>query len=80
MAFGDNDSIRRGLLDLANACSGDSEAQGLPSGTLSIAFYDDKCNISPGDWVAELHIVTRKVDHVDTSSGREVDNQATEEG
>ncbi len=68
MAFGDNDSIRRGLLDLANACANDSESQRLPSGTLVVAFYDETCNISPGDWVAELHIVTRKVDHVDPTS------------
>lgn len=61
MAFGDNDSIRRGLLDLANAAANDAEAQELPSGTVVIPFYDETCSLSPGDWAAEIHVVTRKV-------------------
>lgn len=61
MAFGDNESIRRGIVDLANACSNDAEQKNLPSATLAIPFYDEQCSIQPGEWVAELHIVTRKV-------------------
>jgi hypothetical protein len=62
MAFGGNDSIRRGLLDLANAASNDAETQGLPSGTVVIPFYDETCSLSPGDWAAEIHIISRKLE------------------
>jgi len=71
MAFGDNESIRQGLVDLANACSNDAEQRGLPSATFVISFYDADCSIEPGDWAAELHIVTRKVSDESADSSSE---------
>lgn len=67
MKFGDNESIRRGLIDLFNAASNEAQTKGLPASTLVIPFYDN--NLKPGDWAPELHIVVRKVvDHEEQST------------
>ena len=80
MALGDNDSLRQGFRDIFIAVSNDAEAQDLPSATLVIPLYDEACNLQPGDWAPEIHLVVRKVDHVDSSSGDQVDHETTEEG
>lgn len=81
MRLGDGESLRRGLLDLFNAASNDAEIQNLPSATLAIQLYDQECNLQPGDWAPELHIVVRKVSEHETTdpSSEEHDNQSTAE-
>jgi hypothetical protein len=81
-AFGGNESIKQGLLDLFEAVSNDAEAQGLPSGALVMCLYDEDSNLQPGDWAAELHIVARKVETIDETPDdvREDDTEPAEEG
>lgn len=62
MAFGDNESIRRGLIDMFNAISNEADMKEVPSSTLVINFYDEQCNLKSGDWAAELMLVVRKVE------------------
>lgn len=78
-AFGGNESIKRGLLDLFKAVSNDAIQSGLPSGTLVMCFYDEDSNLQPGDWAAELHIVARKVESVNDSDEREEADEGSAE-
>lgn len=64
LALGSGQQINRGFLDLFKAVVNDAEAQGLPSGTLVIPYYDENSNLQPDDWAAELHFVVRKVESV----------------
>jgi len=84
MALGDNESLRQGFRDIFIAVSNDAETQDLPSATLVVPLYDEACNLQPGDWAPEIHLVIRKIDHVeaedaDSSSGDQVEHETTEE-
>jgi len=85
LAMGGNDNIRRAFSEMFTAISDEGEMQQLPSATLVIPFYDEACNLQPGDWAPEVHLVVRKIDNVktedaDLSSGDQVDDQGAEEG
>jgi hypothetical protein len=49
------------LVTLFNRIATEAEKQGLPSATVASLYYDEDCNLQPGDWAAELHLVVRKV-------------------
>jgi len=56
-----SDTVNRGFFDLFNATVNEAALMNLPSGTLVVPMYDEKTNPLPGEYVAELHFVVRKV-------------------
>lgn len=85
LEMGGEGPVRQAFLNLFNAMSDSSDLDNLPSATLVIPFYDEACNLQPGDWAPEIHLLVRKVDHVETKdadpgSRDQVDDQTTEEG
>lgn len=77
--LGDNESVRRGFIDLFNALSNDAEIQGLPSATLILPFYDETSGLQPGDWAPEIHLVLRRVESVDTNIQEDDDEEPADE-
>lgn len=83
MKMGDDATIRRGLVDMFNAASKDAQEKDLPSATLVVPYYDDQCNLQPGDWAAELHLVVRKVvspDEAEAAAAAASGDQTVQEG
>ena len=79
MGLGDNASIRRGFVELFSAISDDASIRGLPNVTRILPCYDEHSGLQPGDWAPEIHLVLRKVEHVDSDYERETDAETDSE-
>lgn len=77
--LGANESIRQGFIELFVAFSDDAAVRGLPAVTHVLPCYDENSGLQPGDWAPEIHLVLRKVEHVDPDYDRDADPEATEE-
>lgn len=68
-----SETVNRGFFDLFNATANEAKMMNLPSGTLIVPMYDEETNPLPGEYLAELHFVVRKV-HEPTAADSENTN------
>lgn len=83
MRLGDNDEIRKGFIELFEAFSNEPMNQELPAVTYILPCYDESCELQPGDWAPQIHLVLRKVEDESSTNdndGDEADSEAEAEG
>ena len=73
MKLGNNESIKKGFVDLFRAVSNEAVLKKVPSATFVQLLYDEDSNLQPGDWAAELHFVVRQVESVNDQESPETD-------
>lgn len=75
----EGDTIRQGFFDLFNAMANEARIKNSPAQTMIIPMARPGAIIAPGEYMAELHFVVRKVGN-DSNSGNEIEQEATSEG
>jgi hypothetical protein len=78
MGIGQGEAVNQGFLDIFNAIVEEINLKDLPSGTMIVPMYGKDSNPQPGDHMAELHFVIRRIaeDNDDDRSGNEADTEA----
>jgi len=79
LTMGQGADLNKAFLDLFRECVNEATIRNLPSVTLAVPMYDANSNPKPDEFLAEFHLVVRKVDEPATADDNEnkVDEETT---
>jgi len=78
LGLGKGEPLNQAFVDIFNAVANEAAVKKIPSSTFLMPLYDENTNPQPGDYLAELHFVVRKIDETANSSD-EVDEGSEEQ-